>query len=73
MTNWGRPPLGPGVNQTGQMPIYLPLKQEYFMAKDNFYNKLTRLFRSGPSIQRKIKGYDAKAIYDKALLHNNLG
>jgi hypothetical protein len=41
--------------------------------KDNFYQKLTRLFRSGPSIQRKIKGYDAKAVYDKSMLHNNLG
>ncbi len=43
------------------------------MAKDNFYQRLTRLFRSGPAIQRRIKGQDYKAFYDKSLAHRNLG
>lgn len=43
------------------------------MAQDNFFQRLTRLFRSGPAIQRRIKGYDYKAYYDKSLAHSNLG
>jgi len=43
------------------------------MAQDNFFQRLTRLFRSGPAIQRRIKGYDYKAYYDKSLVHSNLG
>lgn len=42
-------------------------------ARDNFFQRLTRLFRSGPAIQRRIKGYDYKAFYDKNLSHSNLG
>ena len=42
-------------------------------AQDNFFQRLTRLFRSGPAIQRRIKGYDYKAYYDKSLVHSNLG
>lgn len=38
-----------------------------------FYQRLTRLFRSGPAIQRKIKGYDYKNYFDKTLMQNNLG
>jgi len=42
-------------------------------AQDNFFQRLTRLFRSGPAIQRRIKGYDYKAFYDKSMAHSNLG
>lgn len=41
--------------------------------QDVFYKRLTSLFRSGPAIQRKIKGQDYKNYYDKSLLQNNLG
>jgi len=42
--------------------------------KENlFFQRLTRLFRSGPAIQRKIKGLDYKNYYDKNLIQNNLG
>ena len=30
----------------------------------SFYQRLTRLFRSGPAIRRKIKGQDYKNFYD---------
>ena len=33
---------------------------------ESFYSRLTRLFRSGPSVRRKIKGYDDTGYYDKA-------
>lgn len=39
----------------------------------DFFKRLTRLFRSGPAIRRKIKGYDYHAFYDKQMMHNNLG
>lgn len=32
---------------------------------DSFFNRLTRLFRSGPSVRRKIRGYDDSGYYDK--------
>lgn len=32
---------------------------------ESFFSRLTRLFRSGPSIRRKIKGYDDTGYYDK--------
>jgi hypothetical protein len=31
------------------------------MAEENLFRRLTKLFRSGPTIKRKIKSYDAKA------------
>ncbi len=40
---------------------------------ESFYKRITRLFRSGPSIRRKIKGYDYKGFYDKSVIQNNLG
>jgi hypothetical protein len=41
---------------------------------ESFYTRLTRLFRSGPSIRRKIKGYDDTGYYDKqAALANKNG
>lgn len=43
------------------------------MASDNFYQRLTRLFRSGPALQRRVKGQDYRVYYDKALQHRNLG
>lgn len=39
----------------------------------SFFDRLTRLFRSGPSIRRKIKGYDYNSYYDKRVTQNNLG
>jgi hypothetical protein len=38
-----------------------------------FYQRLTRLFRSGPAIRRKIKGHDYKNFYDSQVVQNNLG
>jgi hypothetical protein len=32
---------------------------------ETFFSRLTRLFRSGPSVRRKIKGYDDTGYYDK--------
>jgi hypothetical protein len=41
---------------------------------ESFFSRLTRLFRSGPSIRRKIKGYDDTGYYDKqAALANKNG
>jgi hypothetical protein len=41
---------------------------------ESFFSRLTRLFRSGPSIRRKIKGYDDTGYYDKqAALANKSG
>jgi len=40
---------------------------------DNFFKKLTRLFRSGPAIQRRVKGQDYKASYEKSLWQRNNG
>lgn len=40
---------------------------------ESFFQRLTRLFRSGPSIRRKIKGYDYNSYYDKRVVQNNLG
>lgn len=38
-----------------------------------FYQRLNRLFRSGPAIRRKIKGQDYKNFYDNQVVQNNLG
>lgn len=35
---------------------------------DSFFNRLTRLFRSGPSIRRKVKGYDESGYYNKRIV-----
>lgn len=45
------------------------------MAKQEktFYQRLTRLFRSGPAIRRKVKGQDYKNYYDNQVVQNNLG
>lgn len=32
---------------------------------ESFFARLTRLFRSGPSIRRKVRGYDDSGYYDK--------
>jgi hypothetical protein len=40
---------------------------------ESFYTRLTRLFRSGPSIRRKIKGYDDTGYYDKQAALANKG
>lgn len=38
-----------------------------------FYQRLTHLFRSGPSLRRKVTGQDTKAYYDKSVVQTNLG
>lgn len=44
------------------------------MAKNkSFFQRLTRLFRSGPAIQRRIKGYDINSYYDTKLIQGNYG
>jgi len=40
---------------------------------DSFFNRLTRLFRSGPSIQRRVKGYDYRTYYDNDIIRGNYG
>lgn len=42
-------------------------------SNESFFTRLTRIFRSGPSIRRKIKGYDYNSYYDKRVTQNNLG
>lgn len=39
----------------------------------SFYQRLNRLFRSGPAVRRKIKGQDYKNFYDNQVVQNNLG
>lgn len=43
------------------------------LKNESFYQRLTRLFRTGPAIKQKIKGQDPKAFYDKSIVQNNLG
>lgn len=43
------------------------------MSKESFYQSLTRLFRSGPQIKRKIKGHDERLSYDARIAQANLG
>jgi len=40
---------------------------------ENFYSKMTRLFRSGPAIQKKIKGYDYTSYTNSAIAKQNFG
>lgn len=40
---------------------------------DNFYQRLSRLFRSGPSIQRRVKGHDYRNYYGSQIIQNNYG
>jgi hypothetical protein len=40
---------------------------------EDFFQRLTRLFRSGPSIQRRIKGQDSKSYYSNKLIQGNYG
>lgn len=41
--------------------------------RDNFFQRLTKLFRSGPSIRRKIKGQNYQQSYDRVLAGPNQG
>jgi len=44
------------------------------MAKsESFYQRLTRIFRSEPAIQRRIKGYDYKSYYNNQTQQGALG
>lgn len=40
---------------------------------DPFYKRLTSIFASGPSIARRVKGYDYKNYFDSDLLRGNYG
>jgi hypothetical protein len=40
---------------------------------ETFFKKLTRLFRSGPAIQRRVKGHDSKSFYSNQLIQGNYG
>ena len=40
---------------------------------DPFFTRLTKLFRSGPALTRRVKGYDYKSYYDNQLVRGNLG
>lgn len=39
----------------------------------DFYSRLTKLFRSGPSVRRRVKNIDTRTFYDNDILRNNLG
>lgn len=39
----------------------------------SFFQRLTRLFRSGPALRRKIKGYDEKDYYDSSVKRAQFG
>lgn len=44
------------------------------MAKpESFYQKLTRIFRSAPAIQRRVKGYDYRSFYNTQTQQGALG
>jgi len=40
---------------------------------ESFFARLTRLFRSGPAIQRRIKGQNVNSYYDTKLIQGNYG
>jgi len=40
---------------------------------ESFFQRLTRLFRSGPAIQRRIKGQNVGSYYDTKLIQGNYG
>lgn len=40
---------------------------------DPFYKRLTSIFSSGPSIARRVKGYDYRNYYDSDLIRGNYG
>jgi hypothetical protein len=40
---------------------------------NNFFQRMNKLFRSGPSIQKKIKGYDYKTQYNRQQVQGNYG
>lgn len=40
---------------------------------ESFFQRLTRLFRSGPAIQRRIKGQNVASYYDTKLIQGNYG
>jgi intein/homing endonuclease len=42
-------------------------------SNEPFFQRLTRLFRSGPAIQRRIKGIDPKNYYGSQLIRGNFG
>ena len=42
-------------------------------AQNTFYDRLTRLFKSGPAIQRRVKGFDSKSFYSNQLVKGNYG
>lgn len=42
-------------------------------SNDNFFNRLTRLFRSGPAVQKKIKGYNYNNYFDNDIIRGNYG
>lgn len=39
---------------------------------DSFFQRLTRLFQSGPSVQRRVKGYDPQNVLGNQMQHGNL-
>lgn len=42
-------------------------------APKNFYQRLSKIFRSGPSIERRVKGYDYKNFFGNQVIQNNYG
>lgn len=40
---------------------------------NSFFQRMNKLFRSGPSIQKKIKGYDYKTQYSNRMIQGNYG
>lgn len=40
---------------------------------DKFFQRLTRIFSSGPSVMRRVKGFDYRSYYDNDLIRGNYG
>lgn len=40
---------------------------------DSFFQRLTKIFRSNPSIQRRVKGHDYRSYYGPKFSQNNMG
>jgi hypothetical protein len=40
---------------------------------DKFFQRLTRIFSSGPSVMRRVKGFDYRSYYDNDLIRGNQG
>lgn len=50
-----------------------PDQDKYSANSNSFFNRMNRLFRSGPAIQKKIRGYDFKTQFDSRMTNGAYG